>query len=314
MYQFRRPPRIRRPPYVDRRSGNTIQYSLAPRKDINMLVPDEVRQCVVFVGFPDIENGQHVAHFTGTAFIVAIESEAVGNYFHYLVTARHIVEPLASKQFLVRVNTKDGKSIIVVSEAETQWWVHPSDDSVDVAVIPFTPPEQVVYKPIPISRFLSDDVIRNRSIGTGDEVFMAGLFIPVAGSARNLPIVRMGSVAMMPNELVPTQTWGDIEAYLIEARSIGGLSGSPAFVRATVKGQHGEFYLLGLMHGHWDIPPSAKNDEAVIDSDEYGLVNMGIAIVVPAKKILEVLNQPELVRIRKEAHTKQRRKHLPTED
>lgn len=147
--------------------------------------------------------------------------------------------------------------------------------------------------------FLTDEVIRSKGIGTGDEVFITGLFIHLAGSARNLPIVRMGNIAMMPDEPVPTRM-GLIDAYLIEARSIGGLSGSPAFVRETVPGGIGGFYLLGLMHGHWDIPPEERDDHVPrADEDAQAKVNMGIAIVVPATKILQVLNHPPLVEIRR---------------
>ena len=51
------------------------------------------------------------------------------------------------------------------------------------------------------------------------------------------------------------------------------------------------------MQGHWDIPPEKKND--FLMDGEFKSVNMGIAIVVPAKKILEVLNHPELIEIRR---------------
>ena len=56
-------------------------------------------------------------------------------------------------------------------------------------------------------------------------------------------------------------------------------------------GTSGIFYLLGLMHGHWDrvVPVDVTGDDI-----EFESVNMGIAIVVPAKKILEVINQPSL--------------------
>ena len=46
----------------------------------------------------------------------------------------------------------------------------------------------------------------------------------------NLPIVRLGAIAAMPGEYIKTD-WGCLRAYLIEARSIGGLSGSPVFIR-----------------------------------------------------------------------------------
>lgn len=200
--------------------------------------------------------------------------------------------------FFLRINTKNGKSEFLKSEGK-RWFTHPTDAFVDVAVLPWAPPlEKYDFKCVSVSSFLSDETVQKEGIGVGDEVFIAGLFAHISGSSRNLPIVRMGNIAMMPDEVIPTEL-GDIEAYLVEARSIGGLSGSPAFVRKTVPLGVGGFYLLGLMHGHWDIPAKSKND-LLMNDDLFGKVNMGIAIVVPAKKILEVLNHPELVKMREQ--------------
>ena len=160
----------------------------------------------------------------------------------------------------------------------------------------------VDFKVVPLEMFLSDEIIQQKRIGLGDEVFITGLFAHASGSQRNQPIVRMGNIAMIPSEPIPTDL-GSIEAYLIEARSIGGLSGSPAFVRETAPVGLGTFYLLGLMHGHWDIPPEKKND-LLMQGEFFGRVNMGIAIVIPAKKILEVLNHPKLVERREELDEK----------
>ena len=124
----------------------------------------------------------------------------------------------------------------------------------------------------------------------------------------------MGNIAMMPNEPVPTKI-GLIDAYLIEARSIGGLSGSPAFVRETIVGI-GNFHLMGLMHGHWDLPVDMVNDEASTpdEPDVSQAVNMGIAIVVPAKKIMEVLNRNELVEMRAKGDEEGRKREMPILD
>jgi hypothetical protein len=217
--------------------------------------------------------------------------------YSYLVTAKLVAEKLNNTPFLVRINTKDGSSKIAKGEG-IKWFTHPNDGSVDVAVIPYAPSaEEFEYRVISSELFLSDDIIQKRKIDVGDEVFITGLFAHVSGSQRNLPIVRMGNIAMMPDETIPTDL-GNIEAYLVEARSIGGLSGSPAFVRETIPVGFGNSYLLGLMHGHWDIRPERKND-LLMEGDFLGRVNMGIAIVIPAKKILEVLNHPELVERRR---------------
>jgi len=274
-----------------------------------MRVPDEVRQCVVFIGLPiTMPGGQQGLSFKGTAFFISVPSESTQGWSYiYLITAKHVASSLEGKKFMVRVNTKDGRSSLVRGEG-VRWWYHPTNESVDVAVIPWLPPEKVEYKHLPVDAFLSDETIRTKGIGTGDEVFITGLFAQLFGLRRNLPIVRMGNIAMMPDELVPT-SMGNIETYLIEARSTGGLSGSPAFV---FKGNR--FYLLGLMHGHWDIPPQDKNDALRVDEDTYGQVNMGIAIVVPAKKILEVLNQSKLVEMRRAADERRRKEMIPTLD
>jgi hypothetical protein len=112
---------------------------------------------------------------------------------------------------------------------------------------------------------------------------------------------------MVPGEKIPTEM-GNMEAYLAEGRSIGGLSGSPVFCRSTVRmpaqTAHGEpamisglgtVHFLGLMHGHWDLP--SRFDE----SERQEAVNMGVSIVVPAKKVLEVIDGPELCELRERA-------------
>jgi len=277
-------------------------------------VSDEVRQCVVYLGLPAaLPEGEMRMKPVGTAFFVGIPAEGLENWnYSYLVTARHVAQRLEGREFLVRVNLKDGGATFVRSGQGLRWWYHPSDATVDAALFPWAPPKTVEYRMIPTEMFLTDEVVRSKSIGAGDEVFMTGLFAHYAGNQRNIPIVRMGSIAMMPHELVPTSL-GNIDAYLIEARSIGGLSGSPAFVRETVLHGLGSSYLLGLMHGHWDIPPEAINDSPLGDyaEEQHGRVNMGIAIVVPAKKILEVMNQQQLVDIRRDLTEQEKLRRQP---
>jgi hypothetical protein len=254
----------------------------------------------VFVGLPVpvLPEGEEGVSFIGTAFFVSIPSSIEGTSYIFLVTAKHVAEKLGNSHFFIRINKKDGSSLTFEAEG-AKWLTHPTDGSVDVAVLPWAPSlEEFDYKAVHVNMFLSNEIVQKEGIGVGDEVFITGLFAHVSGSNRNLPIVRMGNIAMMPDEVIPTE-FGELEAYLVEARSIGGLSGSPAFVRKTVPLGIGGFYLLGLMRGHWEIPAQSKND-LLMNDDLLGTVNMGIAIVVPAKKILEVLNHPELVKMREQ--------------
>jgi hypothetical protein len=50
----------------------------------------------------------------------------------------------------------------------------------------------------------------------------------------------------------------------------------------------GRYFLLGLVHGHWEILTKDKNeiDPRPTHRDQEDAVNMGIAVVIPARKIL----------------------------
>ena len=56
--------------------------------------------------------------------------------------------------------------------------------------------------------------------------------------------------------------------------------------------------LLGLMHGHFDVPN--LNEDVVADEDEPSRgIHTGIGVVIPMQKILETIEHPELVAMRK---------------
>ncbi len=290
-----------------------------------MRVPDEVRDCVVFLGIQVTRDGGR-ADFVwgGSAFFISVpsETEPQKRGYIYLVTAKHVIDEIGDREIFVRINQRQGGAAIA-SLRGARWHFHETEaTTVDVAVLPIAPsPEQFAYKVIGTDSFLTDTVIQTMGIGVGDEAFMTGLFAHMSGKEQNIPIVRMGNVAMMPNDTVPTEEYGDIEAYLIEARSIGGLSGSPVFVRESshmhVPASNTPFFLMGLMHGHWKVPAGDVNPSPLLDSAISGkneTINMGIAIVVPARKIMEVLNVTELRDHRAKQDEMASRQNLPVMD
>src|SRR5206468_3965471 len=116
-----------------------------------------------------------------------------------------------------------------------------------------------------------------------------GLFTQRHGTQKNIPIVRIANIAAMPEEPLQDENSGkEYSAYLIEARSIGGLSGSPVFMALKKSGitmgrpprgfhplTH-EIVAVGLIRGHWDMVKRSSFD-FLDDSDSK--LNMGIAIV-----------------------------------
>lgn len=279
-----------------------------------MTIPPEIKKCVAFLGF----NSQNGFKLAGTVFFVSLPMDGVdGKQFIYLITAKHVIDKIreysSDNKVCIRINNRTGSIDVVVSNVD-QWKFHPTDSSVDAAVLPWAPSQELFdYLCIPaLDMAITDELLQDDklNISIGDEVFLTGLFSTHYGKKRNLPIIRVGNIAMMPEEKVYTDALGEIEAYLIESRSIGGLSGSPVFVylghmrpdkdgNINLGGSSKIFYWLGLMHGHWDMP-TKKVDVVDEDHATIGQVNMGIAIVVPAQKIMEVINSEELKKQREE--------------
>jgi hypothetical protein len=267
-----------------------------------MLVPNEVRKCVAFAAM-EMANGEK--QLVGTMFFLGREIQGTDRFFHYFVTAKHVIEGIRNKgltKVFIRLNWKDGESRWAETDISS-WYFHPTNPRVDVAVLRGLLPEDSDHLVYPLSGIVTPAVIESEQLGHGSEVFLVGLFAHHSGQRRNIPIVRVGNIAALPEEPVETGI-GSIDAYLIEARSIGGLSGSPVFVHLGVVGVHeGQlkfaksgpvFYLLGVMHGHWDIGLSDL-DQAEADTQGMQNVNMGIGIVVPMEQILEVIDQPAIV-------------------
>jgi hypothetical protein len=279
-----------------------------------MRVPDIVSKSVAFVMYR--KKGSQELTCAGTCFLVQYALATPGRAMQYIVTAQHVIAQIQKYSddgiVLVRANRLEGDITHIHSHC-SNWLRHPTDSSVDVAVCQWQPHDKSESEeklalmdliPFSVDLFATADKLKEYDIGIGDEVFCIGLFSPFIGSAKNMPIVRMGAIALVPNEPIPTRKFGNIEALLIEIRSSGGLSGSPVFLyysghrlfHGTVVHQ-GFFLMLGLIHGHWDIPEGALDIDVPFEDEK---LNSGIAVVIPAQKLAEVFEHPRLKRVRAE--------------
>ncbi|MGX5843094.1 hypothetical protein ACWGTI_20445 [Mesorhizobium sp. ArgA1] len=225
-----------------------------------------------------------------------------------LVTARHVARQLISRDFCIRANIQDGTSeTFWLHGSEVQWWTHATDETVDAAVLLWPPPTGMHFNAIPPVMFLNPEKVASKRISVGDEVYVTGLFSPVPGGQKILPIVRTGNMALMPpsGERIPNPSWHmqGVEGYLIECRSIKGLSGSPVFVQRSIEVEAtevsgrkplaaGAIFWLGLIHGHFDAPVEIASDNPEVES-KSDIVNTGIAIVTPSAKVIEIFQRRE---------------------
>lgn len=299
--------------YCDRRILGVERWYYRKPLDGDMQIPDNIRKCVAFIGC--IPPGKTVPEVKATGFFVGMPNPDSGLCpFVYLVTARHVIDKIRDlncSEVWVRWNFKDGTARQIPTPI-TEWMFHPNsnDEDVDVAVLNVNnAPENIDHSPFALNIIATTEALKEFAVGPGDEVFLAGLFRYHYGeSGSNIPIIRVGNIAAMPESKVETR-FGRFDAYLIETRSMGGLSGSPVFlhlgdfrrlsgsVRVFTPGgaaqqNWGAYLLLGLMHGHWDNVATLDYEDY---RDEQRGINTGIGIVVPVQKIIETVRQQKIL-------------------
>jgi len=276
-----------------------------------MRIPDELRECVCFTR----AQWPSGASAMGTAFFVGVPTGIDGRPFIYAVTAKHCVT--GSLQAQRSQGGRPAEVVLLVNHREhgrtenrtraSDWLLH---DTADVAVLPLggTDPSFEVRVWPTHENVASELVVKEKNIGAGDDVFIAGLLTYHRGATRNLPVVRLGSIAAMPEDPVGLETGPDTVT-LVEVRSIGGLSGSPVFVHLSVlrdmpegmflrggggtAGSGGTSWLHGVMHGFY---PTGKDDP---DGASENL-NTGIAIVARIDRVLDLIHRPDQVALRDE--------------
>lgn len=282
-------------------------------------IPHEVTKVVTFI-FLSPDGGKSFAP-NGTGFFVGAKI-GQDQFKVYLVTARHVLTDPSGQYYptvWIRLNKKDGGSQMItllltrnggafVKGAATVY-EHPTDHTVDLAVIPFLPSQSVFdFQFIPDEMLTTKDTFQKLNISEGSDVFFTGLFAQFIGQARNYPIARFGKVAMMPTERIPWQNAEGknvemVDLYLLETQSFGGNSGSPVFFYLGSDRIPGSLIvgppllkLAGVMKGSFrDASPLVMANQSLIP---LSLQNVGIAAVVPSYHLHEILFSDPLKSVR----------------
>jgi hypothetical protein len=259
---------------------------------------------------PQIES------FFGTGFFLFVPDERVGSDrgFLYLVTNRHVAQPGVEQDrpcevanYSVRLNLKakdsDQNQVSKIEPLGREPnWFFPADPSVDLAVCPFNIDQNVYdFQTIPANLITTSEMIRSIPVTEGDEVMFAGLFVQYTGKTRMEPIVRQGSLAMLPSGTIQTTLNKLGKVYLAEVHVFGGNSGSPMFVNVGgIRGNRlggAEYKLLGVVSGefyessNFELQPAATYKGAV-------LANSGISMVVPGEELKKLIESPPLQQLR----------------
>jgi hypothetical protein len=259
------------------------------------------------------EDGPQIAE--GTCFFVFYGDKRGGENFGfmYLVTNRHMARPgiADGKNYPVlwthvRLNLRNsdqGSEEDVIPIGGQLQWFFPADEAVDLALLPVLPDQMKYdYIPVPLSEFATHDVVDTQQVAEGDNVLFTGYFYQFPGLRKFQPIIRVGVLAMIPDEKLETTLKKPGHLYLADVHVFGGNSGSPLFVNlgglrngSMMFGTH--FMLLGIVSGFYHEDSNLKLTVATTLTGTLEQ-NSGIAMVVPADELKALLDTPALQAVR----------------
>ncbi len=249
----------------------------------------------------------------GTGFMVGYPYPGKGrSVIPLVVTARHVLGD--HKKVLARFSTQEGSSTsfvpynIELMKKTNDYWEHPNDSGVDIVVFRSLHFEGTKYTPFPLDLIATKETFKENVIRQTDRIIFPSLLINFMGLAQNYPVIRDGSIALLPAEKVPMkynvgnkEIITKQELILVDATSIPGASGSPIFLwpGPRLKGNSYQMggtkpYLLGVMHGFYPAIPREILDVQTSDMKKMYAENSGVAIIFPSWKLQDILESKVL--------------------
>lgn len=278
-----------------------------------MRVHGELLKATVFIG---TEAGGRFLP-VGTGFLVGFQKN--GFDFNFCVTAHHVVEMIRGDTVSIRLNRHSGDASTVRAPKSKIFGA--KEQALDIAMIGVSIDWTIFdQRVILLDRKHHEKVVETVwRADVGAEVATVGLYSSHFGETKNLPVARIGNIALMPGEPVLTHR-GYVSAYLIEVKSIAGLSGSPVFVNVpNIRVKDGQFtYLkndvaipLGMLTGYHivasaedqiEVPKFQGDNLPQRDGDDFSIDerNTGFAVVVPWERLLDLMEEDW---VQKEADT-----------
>ena len=255
------------------------------------LLPEFFTNCVVAIGSRPADASEPV-RWVATGFFYGAPSQDGTGARLYLVTNRHVAEPLSSG--VVRVNSAGSAPPAefalpdTLADGEPLWYFH-SDPEIDVAIAPvridFSDPVNSE-----LSRFAGDrDALTSgqmqaQQMREGDGVFLLGFPMGLVGAQRNTVIVRGGHIARIRDLFDGTN-----KSFLVDSWVFPGNSGGPAVSRPELTFVDGspiqpKSNLIGIVSQYLtysDVAVSQQTERPRIVFEE----NAGLSVIFPVECI-----------------------------
>jgi hypothetical protein len=221
----------------------------------------------------------------GTASVVGYPVTQDGQkMIPLIVTAKHVIN--GQQKIVVKFKAKQiakAKTVSVLYDLESlrvngDLWEH-DDPTVDLIVFRTTVPDEAEFQAIPRSLIASRKIYETADIKETDRVVFPSMLVGLKNLSRDYPVVREGTIALIPEEPIPWQN-GKSELVLINAAANQGSSGAPVFLWPGPRINHGAFtlggtnpVLLGVIEGFFISIP---REVSAIDTVSQEPVSLGL--------------------------------------
>jgi len=232
-----------------------------------------------------------ICHATGfiVGFIAQNSKDPIKrSYYLFLITNRHVFEE--RNYVYLRFNKKDGNTEIFQQglffpNKEPRWLSH-RNTNVDLAILNVSPKilgeRNVDFSVFTEEMFAYYKNFKKIGIEVGDEVYVLGFPLGLAGKVQNFPSVKSGIISRLDKEVIKKN-----KSFWIDSSIFPGSSGSPVILKPTIHSLRGtpaisQVYLLGVVSGH--IPYEERlyslqtKPPSVVSLERE---NSGLSFVVP---------------------------------
>jgi hypothetical protein len=299
--------------FVTHYSARGIPYRV--QEDTSVIpIPQAYLDCCEYI-YKTRVDAEAGALTGGSGFFVGAKLEENKDSTQlYVVTAKHVLRGMEHP--VLRVNVAEG-GVDYLTTDRASWVGHPDGDDLAVCQI------EIEYGKYSMRCAFVEDFVdyrKNSLLYPGDEVFMVGRFFSHEGKQQNAPSVRFGNISMLAMETMKTFEDYDQRTFLVEQRSLPGYSGSPVFVFLDPSQPRPPLWMVAINRagkinlettGPWLLGVDwvhIQNYEEVLESTapkkiavplRYVKVNTGMAGVIPAWRIADIINSEEFVMYRR---------------
>ena len=273
------------------------------------VIPPFFMNCVVAIGSRNLDGS---VQWIASGFLYGKHLEGTkgedARYRTYLVTNRHVIEPLTD--IVIRMNPKGKEPAAELNEPVNdnggirKWEFHP-DDSIDIAVVAINVDHDNI-KELERSFFESDkhvatiSTIADLDISEGNPIATLGFPMALVGDVRNAVVSRGGIVARI-RDLIN----GFSKSFLVDSTVLPGNSGGPVvslpeLTAITGTKNQDRAFLIGIVAeylAYSEIAISAQTKRPRIVFEE----NSGLSRVFPVDAIMQTIDQYEKIHLTSES-------------